>query len=370
MPEPFQRIVRLTPLVEALAAIDAVAKPVQAYTVELAAARGRILATDVAPEGPLPPAPVALQDGWALAAEATGDAGAYAPAPLPRLPQWTEAGQPMPPDTDAVAPRGMVRVSGGRAEAVAAVAPGEGVLAADGDCPAGAVLRHAGARVRDGDIAIFSAAGIKAVSVREPRLRIVKVRDDPILAAAAQFIVNAANRFGCAAALGQADGDLDSVLRDRGADAIIVIGGTGGGRNDGAVQALARAGQVGAHGIALSPGESAAFGAVDSRPVLLVPGRLDAAVSVWSTLGRRLLARLTGASEDDAGCTASLTRKISSTVSVAEFVPVRRDGDKAEPLATRYLPLSALAKANGFVLVPAESEGYQAGSTVLVRSWP
>jgi molybdopterin biosynthesis enzyme len=68
-----------------------------------------------------------------------------------------------------------------------------------------------------------------------------------------------------------------------------------------------------------------------------------------------------------------LARKVSSTVGLAELVPVRHSTDNAEevePLATRYLPLSSLTRADGWILVPAESEGYPAGAAVNVRPWP
>ena len=55
---------------------------------------------------------------------------------------------------------------------------------------------------------------------------------------------------------------------------------------------------------------------------------------------------------------------------LAEVVPVRRDEGLATPLASKYLPLSSLARSDGWILVPAESEGYSAGSLVQVRPWP
>ena len=186
------------------------------------------------------------------------------------------------------------------------------------------------------------------MSVREPRLSVVPSREDSIIDAAAHFIANDVKRQAGVAHM--ADGDLDRALRDESVDAIIVIGGTGSGRNDKSVQALARAGRVAVHGIALTPGETAAFGTAGSRPVLL--------------------ARLSGSTEKEQSTQATLSRKITSTVSLTEFVPVRRDGDKVEPLATKYLSLAALAQAGGFVLVPAESEGFQAGSSVFLRPWP
>ena len=76
---------------------------------------------------------------------------------------------------------------------------------------------------------------------------------------------------------------LGTALADEQTDAVIAVGGTGSGQRDSAVQTLASLGHVAAHGIAISPGETAAFGFVGKRPVLLIPGRLDAALSVWSS---------------------------------------------------------------------------------------
>ena len=65
-----------------------------------------------------------------------------------------------------------------------------------------------------------------------------------------------------------------------------------------------------------------------------------------------------------------LARKVASTVGLAEVVPCAAQAGQAEPLASKYLPLSALARSDGWILVPAESEGYSAGAQVRVRPWP
>jgi molybdopterin molybdotransferase len=49
---------------------------------------------------------------------------------------------------------------------------------------------------------------------------------------------------------------------------------------------------------------------------------------------------------------------------------VRRNAEQVEPLAAKYLPLSSLARSDGWILVPADSEGYAAGAPVQVRPWP
>ena len=68
--------------------------------------------------------------------------------------------------------------------------------------------------------------------------------------------------------------------------------------------------------------------------------------------------------------TVRLARKITSTVGMTELVPVRIEPDGAAPLASGVLPLRALTRANGYVLVPPESEGYQAGADVEMHPFP
>ena len=370
--EILQLIGRLTPLAEVLGLIDAEVAPVTPRTLDVAAAAGRTLAIDAAAP-PRPAAAMALHDGWALAADATLGAGGYAPALLQQVPSRVEAGQPMPPDTDSVAPYDAVKKTAGGAEALVAVNPGDGVLPAGGDCDPAIPLRRAGDRLRPTDLAAFAAAGLARVTVREPRIRVLPLRGSGIINAAARLIASDVERRGGAARLDEGGRGLDVALAAETADAVIAIGGTGSGRNDTSVHVLAREGRVAVHGLALAPGETAALGFAGTRPVLLLPGRLDAALAVWLVVGRHLLAALAATKRKDRapGKTLTLARKVASTVGLAELVPVRRTPEgQIEPLASRYLPLSSLTRSDGWILVPAESEGFAAGSSVQVRPWP
>ncbi len=369
--ETIQTITRLTPLAEVLARIETEIKPVTPRTVDVAAAAGRTLATDVSAPA-RPSSALALLDGWALSADLTLGAGGYSPMLLKNPPSRIEAGQPLPPDTDSVAPFDAVKLNDGRAEALVTVNPGDGVLPAGGDCDPGIPLRYAGDRLTVTDLAAFSAIGLARVTVREPRIRVLPLRGSGIINAAARLLATDIDRRGAAARLDEAGRDFNGVLASESADAIVAIGGTGSGRNDTSVQTLAREGRVAVHGMALTPGETAALGFVGPRPVLLLPGRLDAALAVWLVIGRRILDRLAAAKtkENEPGVTLTLARKIASTVGLAEIVPVRRVAENAEPLASKYLPLSSLGRSDGWILVPGESEGYSAGSQVHVRPWP
>jgi molybdopterin biosynthesis enzyme len=370
-----QTITRLTPLAEVLALIDQETRPVTPRTLDVAAAGGRTLATDaVAPARPT--SALALIDGWAVAADLTLDAGGYAPALLPEPPSRVEAGQPVPAGADSVAPLDAVRVTQSGAEALATINPGDGVLPAGGDCDPAIPLGRAGERLRAVDLAAFAAAGIARVTVREPRIRVVPLRGSAIVMAAARLIAGDIARRGGAVRVDDGGRDFSTVLAADSADAVIAIGGTGAGRNDANVSTLSREGRLAVHGIALTPGETAALGFADARPVLLLPGRLDAALAVWLTIGRQLLDRLAGTTSAKAAEPAHsqpLARKVTSTVGLAELIPVRRsvdEPDKVEPLAAKYLPFSALSRSEGWILVPAESEGYSAGTAVWVRPWP
>jgi molybdopterin biosynthesis enzyme len=204
--------------------------------------------------------------------------------------------------------------------------------------------------------------------VRQPRVRIVCTGQSEIIRGAARLIALAIDSESGIAVTDHIA--LEAALTDDGEDAVVIIGGTGSGTNDNSVQTLARVGRLQFHGIGITPGETTALGFAGPRPVLLLPGRLDAALAGWLTIGRRMLARLAFRLIEEQPFTAELARKISSPLGLAEVIPVRRRLGRVEPCAQGYLPMQALARAEGWLLVPADSEGYPAGTRVVVRPWP
>ena len=102
----------------------------------------------------------------------------------------------------------------------------------------------------------------------------------------------------------------------------------------------------------------------------MLPARLDAALAAFLVVGQPLLRRLTGATTSEPTMPVTLARKIASTVGLAEVVPVRRNGDGVEPLASGHWPLHALARADGWIFVPAESEGFAARAQLEMRPFP
>jgi molybdopterin biosynthesis enzyme len=366
-----QRIERLTPLDDVMRLIAERVHPVMPRDVRVAAALGATLAQDVAVVDAHPAALLALIDGWAVRAQLTADAGAYTPVVLPQL-REVAAGDVLHADVDAVAPPEAVMWRGGKGEVHVAVSPGEGVLAPGTDARPGEVLRQAGDRLRAIDVAAMEALGIDAVRVRKPRIRVVRAdrgRND-IADAIVDWLAYAIATDGGEPVVARPGAEVEALLTGGGADAVAMIGGTGAGARDDTVHALARTGVVDVHGIAVSPGATTAFGVANSRPILLIPGRLDAAMTVWLLIGRTMLARLRGGPENSLSYKSTLTGKIASTVGLTELALVRRVADGVAPLASKYFPLAMLAHADGWVVIPAASEGLAPGAQVTVRLLP
>jgi molybdopterin biosynthesis enzyme len=363
-----QRIARLTPLADVLTSFDLSIGPVEPREELASKALGLTLAARAVIADGHPQAALALRDGYAVRAETTLDASSYAPAPLTPAPPRIDTGERMPADTDAVAALDAVAKRGTQPEALGSVAPGEGVLAPNTDAVAGLQLRLAGARLRRIDVALLTALGVERVLVRQPRVRVVRVGGGKIIEGAAALIAEAINGESGFAVCD--DIALEAALTDDGEDMVIAIGGTGVGAHDNSVHTLARVGHVAFHGIGIAPGETTAVGFAGPQPVLLLPGRIDAALAGWLTIGRRMLARRAFRLIEEQPFAAELARKIASPLGLAEVVAVRRRLGKVEPVAQGYLSMQALAHAEGWILIPADSEGHPAGSRVVVRPWP
>jgi molybdopterin molybdotransferase len=368
--EDRQRIDRLTPLDDVLALMANLVAPVKPCEVRTADAWRATLAQDIL-AGERPATALALIDGFAVRADATIDASAYAPAVLADA-RPIEAGEPMPPGSDAIAPIEATALRDGVAEVIAPVAPGDGVLHTGTDAGLREIVQRAGARLRASDVAAIQALGIASVSVRRPRLLLgcLRAHREPVTDAIMAWLSRVVTADGGEPLSVGAGTPMQALLSETNADGFVIVGGTGSGRNDQTVTTLAQVGTVEVHGIAISPGETTAFGIATGRPVLLLPGRLDAAIAAWLTVGRGLMARLRGGRDDEPRTPATLARKVASTVGLTELMLVRLTAEGAVPLAAKYLPLTAFAHADGWMLVPAASEGHPDGATVMVRALP
>jgi len=360
---PTQRLpASLTPLDVALAALLRDLGPVAPLELPLIEAL-RGIAAEMPPLKAHPPHDVAAVDGFALRARDLVGASSYTPLPLASSPPWVEAGDKIPENCDCVLDADAVDWTGPLVQVLTEAIPGQGVRRAGSGIAAGQLLTEAGRRVLPRDLLIARAAGFETMAVRRPRLRLVNIPGGAITAnliaenARAQraqiFFVEAKSRDAAAIA---------DVL-DTDCDLLITIGGSGVGRTDATIAALAGRGAVMAHGIALQPGRTSAVGKIGNTPVIALPGAPDQALAAWWTLAGPALDRLTGR-RSRRTVTLPLARKIASQVGLAEIVLLERKDGAWMPSATGDLPLQTIAGADAWLLVAAASEGFAAGSPV------
>ena len=66
----------------------------------------------------------------------------------------------------------------------------------------------------------------------------------------------------------------------------------------------------------------------------------------------------------------SLLHDVPRVFQLDLVAPVRRAAEGVEPLAAGHWPAQALTRADGWVLVPPESEGFAAGRQLEMRAFP
>jgi molybdopterin molybdotransferase len=364
---PTQRLpASLTPLDVALAELLQRVTPVAPVSLSLAEALGCV-AADMPPLQAVPRRDTAASDGWALRARDLVGASSYTPLPLARPPVWVEAGDAMPEDCDCVVDADSVDHAGPRFQMLAEAIPGQGVRRAGADIAEGKSVIAPSRRIRRIDLLGARAAGLQSLNVRRPRLRLVDIPANSGYTDTVQLIAELAGAAGASTARAKAGGrdaaSTAKAIEPGDCDLLVTIGGSGVGRTDAAIAALAARGEVVAHGIAVQPGRTAAVGRIGKIPVVALPGAPDQALAAWLTLVLPVLDRLSGLAPRQS-ITLPLARKIASSVGIGEIVLLERTENAWMPLAIGEMPLATIARSDAWLLVPGGSEGFAAGTPV------
>jgi molybdopterin biosynthesis enzyme len=366
MMTPQRLTASLTSLDATLAALLEGMKPVALVEFPLSEALGCI-AAELPPLKALPAFDMAAVDGWAFQSRDLVGASSYSPLALTGSPVWVEAGDRMPDGCDCVVDPDLVEQTGGLFQVSAETIPGQGVRRIGGDIAEGSSFIVAGRQIRALDLLTVRAAGLDTVAVRRPRLRLIDIPATAGTTVTAQLIAESARATGAEIIRIEAGGrdarSIATAFNAEPCDMLVSVGGTGVGRTDATIEALASCGKLRAHGIALRPGRTAAIGRIAGRPVIALPGAPDQALAAWLTLALPVLDRLSGREERQT-TTLPLARKIASSVGIAEIVLVRKVDDAWMPLATGDLSLETIARADAWLAVPGASEGYAAGTPV------
>lgn len=373
-----------------------------AERVSLADAAGRVLAADVVSSVAVPAFDRAAMDGYALVAEDTFGADPYNPLtlrivgeaypgrPCPRRVQRGEAarimtGAPLPEGANAVLMAEVAEADGERVRVKEAVTPGRHVGHVGEDVRPGQIVLPIERRLRPQDVGLLTAIGVMTVEViRRPRVALLVTGDEllppgseprpfaiidsnsPMLQALIRR--DAAEPLAPTYLPDRADA-IREALQSTQADVLLVSGGTSVGQEDHAPRLVAELGELPVHGVALRPASPTGVGFLQVRPVFLLPGNPVSCLCAYDLFAGSAVRLLGGGSFDlpYRTCEAVLAEKIVSAVGRFDYVRVRFDGDLVEPIAISGASiLSSTVRADGFVLVEPDREGYPPGETVTV----
>jgi molybdopterin molybdotransferase len=378
-----------------------------AKTVPLAAALRRVPAAAVTAPHPLPGFARSTVDGYAVRAADTYGVSEGLPGYLtvagavrmgaepdtavtPGTAVAMPTGGVIPPGADAVV---MVEytaeVMPGTIEVVRPVAPGEGIVRADEDARLGDEIVPAGRPLRPQDLGMLAAAGVTCVTVHEkPTVTIFSTGDEVVPPETAELKpgqVRDATASALAALVADAGGEPiygGIVPDDRGAleralrgalpasDVLVISAGSSVGARDETANAVAHLSPPGiwCHGLAIKPGKPTLLAECDDVPVIGLPGNPRSALVVFRLIGIPII-RLVGGCvvpPPEPSTRARLSRDLASATGRLDIVQVKVDAGVAAPVFGLSALLSVLTEADGYIVIPEEATGLDAGSEVNV----
>jgi molybdopterin molybdotransferase len=390
----------------ALEWLDAQLKPLDAEEVSLRGAAERILATSVVSGIDVPGFDRATMDGYAVSADSTEGTTAYNQTPLtvigdsmpgrpfnglvsPGEAVRVMTGAPMPRGANAVLPAEWIQAENNdgcavRVSALATVPPEKNVGRRGEDILRGATLLEPGRVLRPQDLGVLSSIGHGDVwVVKQPRVHLAVTGNELLPAGSCPHGYSIADANGpMLVALIERDGgvvdfpgpvrdDRDAILHALHADADIVIvsGGSSVGVEDLAPVLVAQHGELAVHGIAMRPSSPTGLGRIAHRLIILLPGNPVSCLCGYDFFGGRAVRALGGRSKmwPYRSIRAKLKRKINSQIGRLDYARVKIEDGLIEPLAIGGASiLSSTTRADGFVVVDDDSEGFAAGTDVEV----
>ncbi len=391
---------------DVLAVIEKRICALETETIRLFEASGRVLASDVEAIEPVPGFDRAAMDGYAVRGEETFGSTTYAPAVFsvvgrarpgrssgvavrPGEAVEIATGSPLPEGADAVVKAESTSLSIDRltVSITEATPPGRHVGRRGEDIAAGTVVLRAGRVLRPQDLGVLSALGKQEIAViRRPRVTVV-VTGDELLAPgtpARGFQIADSNSVMLAALVARDGGvvqvvgpvaddrdGVSSAISDavKRSDVVFVSGGSSVGPEDHAPGIVAVLGELLIHGVALRPASPSGLGLVQGIPIVLLPGNPVSCLCAYDFFGGPIVRRRGGRPEGwpYRSLVRPLGRKLVSVVGRVDYARVRIDADRVEPLAISGASiLSSTTRADGFVVVAADAEGYAEGANVTV----
>jgi putative molybdopterin biosynthesis protein len=152
-------------------------------------------------------------------------------------------------------------------------------------------------------------------------------------------------------------------------DLVVVNAGASAGSEDFTAAAIRELGEVMLHGVNIKPGKPVILGWVKGKPVLGIPGYPVSAYVTFQLFAKPLIYKWQGIeAEEPPKIRAKMSRQLASALGHEEFVRVKvgKVGHNfiATPVSRGAGVLMSLVRADGFIRIPAMSEGIGTGTEI------
>jgi len=150
-----------------------------------------------------------------------------------------------------------------------------------------------------------------------------------------------------------------------------LIGATSVGEKDVIPEIVEELGEGLVHGVSMRPGGPTGLGIIDEKPVFMLPGHPAASIFGFEVFVRPVLQQMQGVSPRNPyqQSRGVLKKKIASELGRRDFVWVTVDEKGGvKPVRTFSTGIvSSLVRADGFIVVPENTEGIEKGKKVQVN---
>ena len=371
-------------------------------TVALDSSTGRILAEDIVAKENVPSFDRSTMDGFAVRASDTFGASTALPAMLqikgevlmgeetlleihPGECAVSPTGGMLPAGADAVVPVEHTDVRGDLCLCYDSVAPLQNVNRKGDDVSEGQIVLKRGTKITPAAVGVLASLGFSSVSVlKKPKIAVistgneivpvnVKIAFGKIRDVNSHLLLSLCSSYGCdCKSYGIIPDEKEEVKKAllsaaEENDVVLLSGGSSAGKADLTAEVISQLGKVHCHGIAVKPGKPTVLGEIGGKAVFGLPGHPAACWFMAELLVRKHIQSLCGQTAETVTTKAFLSENVSSNHGREELLCVRLEGQKAFPLYAKSGVISQLSSADGFIIIPRDSEGLQKGSEITIN---
>jgi len=380
------------------------AGPTEAVSVR--SANHLVLAEDVVSQVNVPYFDRSAMDGYACRAEETSGATDYSPLyfnligeALPGQPFVGDIGRndvvkimtggEIPSGANAVMMAEYTQLEGERVRFTLQVAPGKNVMRTGEDISTGDVVLRQGRRLRPQDLGVLASVHQGQVKVvKTPTVAIIptgnelvepdsEVAGTRIVDSNSYLLEGLVELYGGKPVFKGIQGDdyetIKAAFQNSNEDIIVLSGGTSVGEEDYAPQVVQELGQLDIHGVSMKPGSPFGMGRIGEQIVCLLPGSPVAAFVTGDAFLGSIIRRRLG---QDVGFVSlkvrgRLDQKIVSSIGRTEFVRIQIQPDFtiSKLRVSGASILTSTTRADGFLIVDEEIEGFPEGAEVDVYAY-